>query len=186
MKAQIRVHFQAMVGQQAPLPLATLTMSTATVRTPNVLKPPTDLVSFVKRRLRDAHLQRDVDRREEERHPMLVSVLAQPVDEQYRAIGEPFALVTRDISEKGIGLVHIKPIADNLLALQMSLVGEEVNVVVRLLWSKVFGPFYYIGGEFVAKLVSFPQPEEDLLAGHPLGVRRIDKRMARSTDVSAV
>jgi len=68
----------------------------------------------------------------------------------------------------------------------MSLAGEELNVVVKLLWSKALGPFYYIGGEFVAKLVSFPQPEEDLLAGHPLDVRRIDKRMERSTDVSAV
>ena len=161
MKAQIPVHLQAMVVQQAPLPLATLTMSTATVRTPNVLKPPASLVSFVKRQIRDAHLQRDVDRREEERHLMLVSVLAQPVDEQYRAIGEPFALVTRDISEKGIGLVHTEPITDNLLAIQMSLAGEEVNVVIRLLWSKALGPFHYIGGEFVAKSVSFPQPEED-------------------------
>ncbi|MGA2062267.1 MAG: PilZ domain-containing protein [Thermoguttaceae bacterium] len=150
-------------------------MSTTTVRTPNVLKPPASLVSFVKRQIRNAHLQRDMDRREEERHLMLVSVLAQPVDEQYRVIGEPFALVTRDISEKGIGLVHTEPINDNLLAIQMSLAGEEVNVVVRLLWSKALGPFHYIGGEFVAKLVSFPQSEEDLLAGHPLGVHRIDK-----------
>jgi hypothetical protein len=160
-------------------------MSTATVRNPNVLKPPADLVSFVKRRLRDAPLQRNVHHREEERHPMLVSVLAQPVDEEYRAIGEPFALVTRDISEKGIGLVHTEPITETLVAIQMSLAGEEVNVVVRLLWSQALGPFYYLGGKFVAKLASFPQPEEDLLARHLLGVRRIDKRMTRSTDVSS-
>jgi hypothetical protein len=137
-------------------------MSTDTARSPRVLQPPASLVSFVKRQLRDVHLQWDVDRREEERHLMLVSVLAQPVDEQYRALGEPFALVTRDISKKGIGLVHTEPIRDNLLAIQMSLAGEEVNVVVRLLWSKALGPFYYIGGKFVAKLVSFPLPEEDL------------------------
>jgi hypothetical protein len=186
MNAKNPVHFQAMVVQQTPPPLATLTMSTAIVRTPSAIKPPANLVSFVRRRLRDAHLQRDVDRREEERHPILVSVFAQPVDEQYRAIGEPFALVTRDISEKGIGLVHTEPITDNLLALHMSLAGEEVNVVVRLCWSKALGPFYYLGGEFVAKLTSLPQPEKDAPAGHPLGVRRIDNRMARSTDVSPV
>jgi hypothetical protein len=161
-------------------------MSTAIARTPNVPKPPAELVSFVKRRLRDGHFQRDVDCREEERHLMLVSVLAQPVDEQYRAMGKPFALVTRDISKKGIGLVHTEAITDNLLAVQMSLAGEEVNLVVRLLWSKPLGPFYYLGGEFVAKLASFPRPEEDPLAAHPLGVRRIGKRMARSTDVSPV
>jgi len=107
MKAQIPVHFQAMVGEQAPLPVATLTMSTVTIRTPNVLKPPAELVSFVKRQLRDAHLQRDVDRREEERHLMLVSVLVQPVDEQYRVIGEPFAFVTRGYLQRK-GKISVK------------------------------------------------------------------------------
>jgi hypothetical protein len=159
-------------------------MSTGTPRPPNSLKPPTNLVAFVKRRIRDAHLQNDVDRRKEERHPMLVPVLAQPMDQQYRAIGEPFTLVTQDISEKGIGLVHTEPLTDNLLAIHMSLADEDVNVVVRLLWSKALGPFYCFGGEFVAKLVSFPLPEKENLAEHPLGVCRIDKRMARSTDVS--
>jgi hypothetical protein len=161
-------------------------MSTATTQTPIVLKPHANLVSFVKRQLRDAHLQRDVDRRDAERRPMLVSVVAQPVDEQYRAIGKPFALVTRDISEKGIGLVHSEPIADDLLAIQMSLADEEVNVVVRLRWSKAMGPFYYLGGEFVAKLASFPQPNDAAPAPHPLGVHRIDKQRTRSMEISPV
>jgi hypothetical protein len=136
-------------------------MSTPTVQGSSVLKPPAELVSFVERQLRDnAPLQRDVDRRQEERHLMLVPVLAQPVNEQYLALGKPFALVTRDISDSGIGLVHTERIAGDLLAIQMRLAEEEVDVVVRLLWSKAMGPFYYCGGEFVAKLARFPQPED--------------------------
>jgi hypothetical protein len=66
----------------------------------------------------------------------------------------------------------------------MSLAGEDVKVVVRLLWSRTLGPYYYLGGEFVAKLASFPQREEDPPAGHSSSVCRIDKRMVRTTDVS--
>jgi len=126
-------------------------MQNSSSSVPNPLEPPAELVAFVKRQLRDARVFGGEDRRSEERHPMLVPVLVQPVDEQFRPIGEPFAVATRDISQKGIGLVHSEPIDHRLVTLRMSLAGEELNVVARLVWCKELGPYYYIGCEFVAK-----------------------------------
>lgn len=86
---------------------------------------------------------------------MAVPVLVQPVDEQFNAVGDPFSAMTRDISPEGIGLVHTEPIVSQLLALRMSLAGEEVNVVTEVQWCREMGPFYYIGGKFGAKLNDF-------------------------------
>jgi hypothetical protein len=83
-------------------------------------------------------------------------VLVQPVDERYHPIGEPFSMVTRDVSPSGVGLVHSEPIRHKFLALQMLLNGERVNFVIKVVWNMGLGPFYGAGGEFVAKLESFP------------------------------
>jgi hypothetical protein len=87
---------------------------------------------------------------------MVVPVLAQPVDEEFNAIGDPFAIVTRDISSKGVGVVHLRPIAHRFLALQMRLGDEDVNLVAEISWCRPLGPFYYAGGSFVSKLTRFP------------------------------
>jgi hypothetical protein len=126
---------------------------------PDAFKPPPELVDFVKRQIREAQVFGGEERRSEERHLMLVPVLVQPVNAQYNPIGDPFVVVTRDISRKGIGLVHGQRIAHPLVALRMSLAGEEVNVVARLVRSEALGPYYFIGGEFVAKLARFQQPD---------------------------
>jgi len=133
-------------------------MSEPMIHPPVLPQPPTELVSFVERQIRNAQAYDGVERRTERRCLMVVPVTAQPVDQQSNAMGAPFAVVTRDISPKGIGLVHSEPIDQTLLALQMSLAGEEVNVVADVQWCKAFGPFYYFGGKFVKKLQSFPQP----------------------------
>jgi len=128
-------------------------MTACPVTTP---EPTGELISFVKRQIRDGTHYVGKERRWEDRHLMVVPVLAQPVDEQFNPVGEPFAVVTRDISQHGVGLVHSEPICHPMLALQMSLAGEEVNVAARVVWCESVGPFYYIGGEFVAKLTAFP------------------------------
>jgi hypothetical protein len=127
---------------------------------PNTCEPAAELVAFVKRQIRDARVLGGKDRRSEERHLMLVPVLVQPVDEQFSSIGESFAVATRDISHKGIGLVHSQPIHHPLVSLRMSLADVEVNVVARVVWCKELGPYYYIGCEFVAKWTGFPKSQE--------------------------
>lgn len=121
------------------------------------LKPPAELVSFVERQIRDARSYVGLERRSERRYLMAVPLWVQPVDGQFKAIGPPFAAVTRDISPKGIGLVHTQPIDPQLLALRMSLADEEVILAAEVVWCRPLGPFYYIGGEFFAKLESFPR-----------------------------
>jgi hypothetical protein len=128
---------------------------------PVLPQPPAELVSFVERHIRNAPLYEGVERRSERRYLMVVPVVAQPVDEQGSALGTPFALVTRDISPTGIGLVHLEPMDQTLLALRMYLAGEEVNLVADVQWCRALGPFYYFGGRFVKKLESFPEPKAE-------------------------
>ena len=133
-------------------------MSAPLIDPPVLRQAPAELVSFVERHIRDAQPYADKERRSERRYLMVLPVTAQPVDQQYVAIGAPLAVVTRDISPKGIGLVHTEPIDRTLLALQMSLADEEVNLVADVHWCRALGPFYYFGGEFVKRLQGFPQP----------------------------
>ncbi len=76
------------------------------------------------------------------------------------AIGDPFVVVSRDISAKAIGLVHSERVDETLLALQMFLADEEVNLVAEVLWCKALGPYYYLGGKFIRKLDSLPRPDK--------------------------
>jgi hypothetical protein len=126
---------------------------------PDNPSPPKELIDFAERHVRNAIPHDQSERRSERRHFMVVPVLAVPVDEQFRPIGDPTAIVTRDISSHGIGLVHLRPLELGLLALRMQLAGEEVNVVIELAWSKPLGPFELSGGRFVAKLKHLPSAD---------------------------
>ncbi len=99
----------------------------------------------------------DDERRSEKRYLMAMPVLVQPVDEQSNAVGVPFAAMSRDISPKGVGLVHTEPIEHAMLALRMSLAGEDVKLITAVRWCRTVSPFYYVGAEFVSKLESFPE-----------------------------
>ncbi len=122
---------------------------------PNTFAPP-ELISFVERQVRDAQPYPWCERRLEKRNLMVVPVLGRAVDDDYHPIDEPFWLVSQSISSKGIGLVHIDRFAHKLLVLQLTIVGEEVVVVVRIEWQRGTGPFYSTGASFVDKLDHFP------------------------------
>ncbi len=114
--------------------------------------PPKDLVAFVERQVRTIGKCKGDDRRSEGRFLMAVPALVQPLTEDFEPIGEPFSVVTRDISQKGVGLVYSMRVDHRLLALRLTLADEEVNVAVRVRWCQELGPYYYVGGAFVAKL----------------------------------
>lgn len=132
-------------------------VTASTILTPVASEPPAELVSFVERQIRNARPYAGVERRSDRRHLMAIPVLVQPVDEQFNAVGAPFTAITRDISPIGIGLVHTEPIEQEMLALRMSLAGEEVNLAAEVKWCRALGPFYYVGGKFLSKLASFPE-----------------------------
>ena len=123
--------------------------------TPDTCAPP-ELIAFVERQIRDAQPHPWRDRRLEKRNLMVIPVLGRAVDDNYQPIDEPFWLVSRGISSRGIGLVHMDRFEHKLLALQMTIAGEEVVVVTRIEWQRGTGPFCSSGASFVAKLEDFP------------------------------
>jgi len=128
-------------------------------------EPPFHLVSFVERYVRNLRNDAEIERRATPRDLLVVPVTAQPVNSQFQAIGQPLTIITRDISPAGAGLVHVEPIHDELLALQMQLGDEVVNMVSKVSWCKPLGPFYHIGVQFVAKLKRFPTWGGDSMEG---------------------
>lgn len=123
---------------------------------PPIVKPPPELVSFVERYVRKAALNTHNDRRREPRRLMVVPVRVQPVDEEFRPIGDSFDVVTRDIAPHGVGIVHTHRVHHKRLALQLCIMDEEINFVVEVTWCKAMGPYEYVGGRLVAKLDRFP------------------------------
>ncbi len=122
---------------------------------PGTTAPP-ELISFVERQIRDAQPYPWSERRLEKRNLMVVPVLGRAVDDDYQPIDEPFWLVSQSISSKGIGLVHIDRFMHDLVALRLTIAGEEVVVVAKIEWQRGTGPFHSSGALFVDKLEHFP------------------------------
>lgn len=133
------------------MPISTMLSSTVAPQ------PPAELISFVERQIRIARPYKGLERRSEKRCLMAIPVLVQPVDEQCNAVGSPFVAMTRDISSRGIGLVHTGPIEHEILALRMWLAGKEVDRVAAVVWCRALGPFYYAGANFVSKFGESPE-----------------------------
>lgn len=119
---------------------------------------PQELVDFSRRQIVNATMYKGDERRREGRHPMLLPVLAVEVDEDNYPIGEPFQLVTRDVSASAVGLVYTRRITAKRLAIQFTIAGTQVTLIVAVVWSNPLGPFYGAGAKFLQKLTEFPQP----------------------------
>jgi len=127
------------------------------IETPSLSQPLPSLVAFVKRQIRNAEAYAGPERRAELRRSIVMPVIAQPIDEEFRAIGGPLAMVTRDISPKGIGLVQEERLIYDRLAIRLAF-SEEVAVLVgEVRWRKPVGPFYSCGCEVIAKLENMPE-----------------------------
>jgi hypothetical protein len=127
-------------------------MRNLTATRPIALEPIPEMVAFAQRQVRNAKLHHAVERRSEQRHLVVVPVVAQPVDEAFVAIGSPFPMVTRDISTTGVGLIHSEYTEHRWLALRMTLAGENVELATKVLWCRALGPFYSLGCQVVADL----------------------------------
>src|SRR5262249_15229973 len=107
------------------------------------LHPSASLVSFVKRQVRNAQLQAGPERREEVRQMIVVPAIVQPVDENRQPIGEPVAMVTRDITTRGVGLVHEEPLWHERVAIRLDAEGLDDNeiLIADVVWNRPLGPF---------------------------------------------
>jgi hypothetical protein len=122
------------------------------------LHPSASLVAFVKRQVRNAQLQAGPERREELRQMIVVSAIVQPVDENHQPIGEPVAMVTRDITARGVGLVHEEPLWHERVAIRLDAEGLDVNeiLIADVVWNRPLGPFCLIGCEVTARVGNSP------------------------------
>jgi len=123
-----------------------------------LLQPSSLLVAFAKRQVRNAKLYAGPERRSEPRDLVVMPVVVQPVDEQLCPLGEPLAMVTRDLSPKGVGLIHEQRLPHDRIAIRLLVQADEVILVGAVRWRKPLGPFYLCGCEIVDKLPCFPTP----------------------------
>jgi hypothetical protein len=122
------------------------------------MHPSASLVAFVKRQVRNAELFAGPERRADLRQLIVVPAIVQPVDAQCQPIGEPVAMVTRDITAKGVGLVHEEPLWHERVALRIDpdrLEDTEI-LIADVVWNRPLGPFCSIGCEVVARIENSP------------------------------
>lgn len=74
------------------------------------------------------------ERRLAKRYPLKVFALATPLDEDFQPMDAPFPVLTRDISNSGIGLVHSRPLDMNYIQLDLTGPnGHELHMTVEVL-----------------------------------------------------
>jgi hypothetical protein len=120
------------------------------------LEPWSHLVAFAERQVRNAPAYTGPGRRREYRHPLVMPVIGQPIDEHFRPLAAPMAMVTRNLSKRGVCLIHEARLSHDRLALRLGLDEGEAILVGAVRWRRAIGPFYSCGCEIIDKLDSFP------------------------------
>lgn len=113
---------------------------------------PEDVVAFVNR-LVNEHIEYDgPERRATRREPISVPVEVQGLDGDFRVVGQPFSVMTTDISGGGIGFVHSEPIEFKYIGLKLRVrSGDEFQLVASVRHCTRNDEFYEIGGRFLVK-----------------------------------
>ena len=119
--------------------------------------PPQEIVEFVQRLIsqytQDGRFAGDNERRSEQRFPIALPVMVRPIGDDLQSAGEPFMAVTKDISTRGIGLLHYEPISSKFLAIRLTdRDGLKLTGAIEVLRCRPVGQFFEVGGKFVTKL----------------------------------
>jgi PilZ domain len=122
--------------------------------------PSSALLAFVRRQVAGGETYLGDDRRAEPRHLLVMPVIVQGVDDFIAPLGEPQAMVIRDYSGRGLGLVHEQPFEHRRIAVMLTFPEEGTIVAAEVRWSKPLGPFNHLGCEIVGKLKAFPGLDE--------------------------
>lgn len=119
-----------------------------------------ELARFARRQFQNATMFAGHDeRRSEERVPILVTVLAVPIDEENDPIEAPFEMLTRDVSDSALGLIHVEPMEHERLAAMFELNGKEHIFTAELIRREARGPFHGSALRFLDVLDEFPVPD---------------------------
>jgi len=130
-------------------------MSATIQRSPHSLWPSRALLTFVERQVCRAEAYFGDERRDEQRVMIAMPVIVQAVDENLAPLGEPQAMVVRDVTPKGLGLVHEEAFEHQRIVVRLSYPEEGTLLAAEVRWNKALGPFYHLGCEVVAKLQRF-------------------------------
>ena len=90
------------------------------------------------------------DRREETRICRSLSLVIQPLNENFHPVGDPFWALSRDINQQGLGFVNPDPVDHDFV--RISICSYQATVVARVCHSTSLGlyyPLYLVGVEFV-------------------------------------
>ena len=112
--------------------------------------PPRSLVAFVAKLLAEEY--EGPQRRASRRLPVVVPVVAMPLDDNFRPRGTTFAAITRDLSTTGISLISTRAAGSRFLAVELvTPAGQKIQVVLQVLRCNTISRFYEIAGQLVAR-----------------------------------
>lgn len=89
-------------------------------------------------------------RRSEDREPVSIPVQARQLTPELQPVGEPFHMVTRDISCHGVGLFHLENVEPGPIQLTFSspVSGAEINLIASVEHCTPCGHYFIIGCRF--------------------------------------
>jgi hypothetical protein len=115
-----------------------------------------EFVDFARRQLVNATSYANLEKRVEDRHPMMLPALLVELNENDEPIGEVIEAVTRDVASTSIGLFHEEALPSKRYAIHFFIANAEVNLVLQIIWRSEMGPFYGSAGWYVKRLDRFP------------------------------
>jgi hypothetical protein len=90
------------------------------------------------------------DRRSTQRKPVMIDVIAVPLDEQRQPCGEAFLAITRDISHGGVAILCAEEIKAPYLLLRLETARHRsLQSIMRVIRSRSFYQFREVSGSFV-------------------------------------
>jgi len=122
--------------------------------------PSSGLLSFVQRQVSQHQPFTGAERRAGHRLLLAMPVIVLGVNELFEPVGEPQAMVVRDISSSGMGLVHEERFDCERIVVRLTYPEEGKLLAAEVRWSKSLGPFYHLGCEIVARLEHFAPLEQ--------------------------
>jgi len=118
-------------------------------------EPPLDLQLFAEQ-LSQSEENDPTGKRESERFQMATWVPAVLIDEQLEPSGDPFLVMTRNISTSGIALVHTQPIQEGRIAIELTgASGERIQLALQILRCRELDRFYELGCRYLRRLGTF-------------------------------
>ena len=116
-----------------------------------------EFIGFAKRQLINATMFVDHNnRRGEDRHPMMLPILAVAIDDEGNAISEVFEMISRDVASATIGLFHQEELQHKYFAIRLSLANILTDLSIEVLWQAPQGPFFGSAARYLKKLNQFP------------------------------